>query len=209
MLTDDRPLLTLITGYGASYDHFRGYLVKKSYEASAAVLWSKARQVLSELPGIELGCSAVVSGYSEGGYGAAAAPTGLQCIGVDVKRIQMGGAPFKLSSAQLRLLHKNIHEERFPPALRWFVVLFATPYSSFLQNALGSSPVKLLADNYTYDGVNYDINDVLSLTTEGNSRRQMNAIVPKYNGVANDNIDPLGIANSLINDFLNVSKKYA
>ena len=79
-------------GYGESYDHFKGYLVKKAYEASAAVLWSKARQVLQdEDQGIELGCSGMTSGYSEGGYGATAGATGLSCIGVGVKRIQMGG----------------------------------------------------------------------------------------------------------------------
>ena len=151
----------------------------------------------------------MVSGYSEGGYGAAAAPTGLQCIGVDVKRIQMGAAPFKVSSAQLLQGHKNIQEERFPAEQAYYLALFGTPYSTFTPNALGSSPVKLLADNYTYDGVDYDINDVLSLTTEGNSSSQMNNLIPKYNGVASDTIDPLRIANTLIDLFLDVSKKYA
>lgn len=80
-------------GYGESYDHVKGYLVKKHYEASAAVLWSEARRVLREdvAGDMELGCSGLMSGYSEGGYGAAAGATGLQCIGVDVKRLQMGG----------------------------------------------------------------------------------------------------------------------
>ncbi|KAL7452583.1 hypothetical protein ACHAWC_004309 [Mediolabrus comicus] len=189
-------------GYGESYDHFKGYLVKKAYEASAVVLWSEARKVLSGMPGIELGCSAVVSGYSEGGYGAAAAPTGLQCIGVDVKRIQMGAAPFKMSSAQILLGHKNIQEERFPAEQAYYLALLGTPYSTFMPNALVPSPVKVLADNYTYNGIDYFIDDILSLTTEGNSSSQMNDLLPKYNGVQNDTIDPLRIANIAIDNFL-------
>ncbi|KAL7547388.1 hypothetical protein ACHAWF_010695, partial [Thalassiosira exigua] len=193
-------------GYGESYDHIKGYLVKKTYQASAAVLWSKARQVLQDdALDIELGCSGMTSGYSEGGYGAAAGATGLSCIGVDVKRIQMGGAPFQLSRAQSLLLHKNAQKELFPSSRAFYLALFGAPYSTITSNAVGSNPQKLLAENYTYNGSEYSIDEVLSLTRQGNSSDQMNAFLPQYDGIADNGVDFILAANPTYVAFLDAA----
>ena len=79
-------------GYGESFDFHKAYIVGKPYMSSAAVLWTEASQTIADVYGYSAGCAAVVSGYSEGGGGAARATMALSCIGVDVKRAQMGAA---------------------------------------------------------------------------------------------------------------------
>ena len=122
-------------GYGASYDYFKryvshatdipvaaavtvlislprspfftSYLVKKAYQTSAIPLWLKAQQLIVDETGCEteLANTVVVSGYSEGGYGSVAIAQALDCLGVEIIKLQAGGGPYKLASRTLADTH--------------------------------------------------------------------------------------------------------
>lgn len=71
---------------------------------------------------------------SEGGYGAAAGAMGLSCIGVEVKRLQMGAAPFSLANEQFVRGHDNMKKELFPADQHYYLALIGAPFSTFTPN---------------------------------------------------------------------------
>lgn len=120
----------------------------------------------------------------------------------------LAAAPFQLSQAQSLLLHDNAQKELFPSTQAYYLALFGAPYSTITSNAVGTDPEKLLADTYTDEGTLYTIDDVLSLTTLGNSSGEMNEFLPQYDGIPDNGEDFLQVANTVYDDFLDVSASH-
>ena len=132
---------------------------------------------------------------------------GLSCIGVEVKRLQMGAAPFSIANEQIVRGHDNMKKEEFPQDQHYYLDLFGTPFSTFTPNAAVASPPENLLGDFQnpYTGVQYTANDTIALTTQGSSSGVINDYIPDYNSITTDEIGPLLIANPNVNLFLDVS----
>ena len=83
------------------------YLMTKTYQTSFIPLWLKAQKIIHDENGCktDLGDSAVVLGYSEGGNSAVAHANALECMGVNVIKLLPGAGPYLLASTTLVMTH--------------------------------------------------------------------------------------------------------
>ena len=77
-------------GFGRSYDFYKGYVSRKMYQTSSLPLWLKTKRIVAQETGCasEVGPQVVISGYSEGGYGAMSIAEGLEGAGAQILKIQ-------------------------------------------------------------------------------------------------------------------------
>jgi len=174
-------------GYGESYDHHVGFLIRKAYKTASVPLWLKAQEYIATETKCqsELGNSVVTGGYSEGGYGAVAVAEAMdKCMNVKVIKLFSGAAPIQISSLGTMELLGNVEKQRFPPEQMYTLILLGTAYSAYYPE----EPI-LLADTWQYEDEERTSSQVMSLTTEGMSRSFMLNFIPQYPN------DPLNILN--------------
>lgn len=120
-------------GYGESLGTaYRSYIVNKSYQTSSVPLIYRVDEILREetSSASRLSNTAVVSGYSEGGYAAVSMTTALDEIGMEVLMSHVGGAPLALSTAQLLRTSARIDDQSFPQENYFYLCLLGSAYSS-------------------------------------------------------------------------------
>jgi len=182
-------------GYGESYDHHIGYIIRRAYKTGAVPLWLKAQDIISIETDCnsELGDSVVLGGYSEGGYGAVSIAEALnECMDVEVIMLHSAGSPLQISGKGGMEMIGNINTQLFPPSRMYYLVLYGTGYSAHYPKPT------MLADAWQFDESTLRTSfQVMSLTTEGNSGTSMNNFIPQYPN------DPLVIMNQdFVNDIL-------
>ena len=86
------------------------FLVKKAYQTSFVPLWLKAQQIIATETSCqsELANDVVVTGYSEGGFAAVAISDAMHCMGVNVIKMLVGGAPYQIASEQFLSMHGEL-----------------------------------------------------------------------------------------------------
>jgi len=156
-------------GYGASYDYHIGYIIRRQYQTSAIPLWYKAQEMVRGMINncsMQLGNSAFVAGYSEGGYGAIAIAEALDnCLGVSVSKVMAGAGPIQTTRSFMEITH-NIDIQEFPARRLEYLVLIGASYAHWY-------PDHALLGNEWH-------NKIMNLTTVGSSGRTMRKAIPTY-----------------------------
>jgi len=191
-------------GYGDSYEYFKSFLVKKAYQTSFVPLWLKAQQIIATETSCqsELANDVVVTGYSEGGFAAVAISDAMHCMGVNVIKMLVGGAPYQIASEQFLSMHDDIKNQKYPESKLNLLVLMGTAYSARpdLLNVKSIPPQLLLANSWTdADGTTFSITDTISKTMEGASFDQLNKYLNTYPS------DPLDVFNPVFDAWLEAS----
>lgn len=130
-------------GFGASSDYFKGYIHKTQYQTAAMPLYMKTKRIVAQETNCatELSNDVVLHGYSEGGYGALATAQALESYGADIVRVNAGGGPYMMASAQLTEMFKDIEAGVYPDSRRYYLPLFAAAYSSTYEGQLNYANV--------------------------------------------------------------------
>jgi len=120
-------------GYGESLGEAkRGYIIKKSYQTSTLPLVLRMQRTVKQ----ETNCraavakSALVMGYSEGGYAAIAIAESLKSLNYDIIKVEAGGGPYAISSIQLLVAQRRLDEQSFPLVNIFYLALLGASYSS-------------------------------------------------------------------------------
>ncbi|CAB9504150.1 unknown protein [Seminavis robusta] len=127
--------VTIMSDYmsqGESFGQvYRGYIVRKSYETSVTPLYFQAKKLLED----ETDCSAVadsifIMGYSEGGYSSVAVAEKMHSMGIDIIRVDPGGAPFDVSGATFVDIVDFVNNGTFPEGVRFYLQYLGFSFSS-------------------------------------------------------------------------------
>lgn len=110
---------------------FPGYLIRNSYVTSVVPLYLQATKLLED----ETECSAVadavfIAGFSEGGYASIAVADKMSSMGIDIIRVDAGGAPFWISSAVLVDILDVVNKGLFPSRARFYFPYLGFGFSS-------------------------------------------------------------------------------
>ncbi len=120
-------------GYGESSGIVsKGYLVKQQYMTSVVPLWLQTQLLMEQESNCQaaLADSAVVFGYSEGGYASVAIANALHSIGIDIVKVEAGGGPYRTGSAALLKAIESADNQSFPLEVRHYFALLGAAYSS-------------------------------------------------------------------------------
>lgn len=169
-------------GYGASYDYHIGYIIRRQYQTSAIPLWYKAQEMVRQQSSNkncsrqqQLGNSAFVAGYSEGGYGAIAIAEALDtCVGVSVSKVMAGAGPIQTTRSFMEITH-NIDVQAFPARRLEYLVLIGASYAHWYPDHAW-----LAAENNEQESSSSWRTQLLNLTTVGSSSRTMRDAIPTY-----------------------------
>ena len=133
VITGSPIVLPDYMGYGESLGAaFRAYLIKKAYQTATMPLIFRLEEMIADETDCQAAVAdaAVVMGYSEGGYAAVAIAEALAAMEKDIIRVQAGGGPYALSSAQLLRAQARLDDGSFPEANNFYLALFGSAYSS-------------------------------------------------------------------------------
>jgi hypothetical protein len=162
-------------GYGESMGKVsRAFVIRKSYQTSSIPLWLEAGRILRD----ETNCasalshSAVVYGYSEGGYAATAVAQALDSFGVDMILLGAGGGPYRASTALFLGFVNRVDTGIFPLTSRYMLALLGSAYSSTYPDVV----------NYGVPGqsVLSDASQaaLVELVTMGADKTELNSAIP-------------------------------
>jgi hypothetical protein len=166
---------------------YRAYLVRQSYLTATLPLIYQAQVVIQNQSDCQSALSeyVVVSGYSEGGYAAAALGVDLDRLGWNVVSVRVGGAPLKLSTEQLVTSVERSRAGTFPTTRRYYIALVASAFSSTYET--------LANYQMNQDMLNASIRDELvNVIHSGAGKDEINALV--------NETDPLSVISSLLQD---------